>query len=591
MIRRHHSHRRISSQRGVLLVEILLAVAIFGMISLVVISAFTYGREGTSIAGDNSRAAEVASTAVEAVQNIAQSSYSNLSSYTNGTTYYLNASSTQWTISTTPTTINGIYTPSLVFSNGPGTSRQVTINVGWKANAQRNGLITTTTYLSNWQTATAATIKTGLLVYANGGTTTSLITYRQLQSNGLWTSPLPLPSVGAANRVARSVKLYSAQTGTKKVVIARFADGTKQYVYGFPWTGTAWVTPQLLASWTSNTALDSGNFSGTYLANGTFITTYNDNSNKPKYNSFDGTSWSAQGSLPAITADTTDTPTSMVIKARPGTNEAMLALLGNDYESLSSYYSNGAFAPFTLMASNNNSNSTHDVDFDWSKASGGIYGLMVYTLGNGQRTPTIRIFTADNLGSGTWGTEMKSTDQPAGSIVISVAVSGQPSGSPNFLVCDKDNSSHQRIYCYTATPTSISVPTNPILAPSTAPGGQQTMDLGFEDQVGSTGLAGYADGTSNAGIKRWLSATNTWDANPISTPPAASATDKTRLIPEPGLNDAMLLQIDSQNNLYSIMYNGNSSAYYTTPTGYSWTIHNANGPSVGAKWFDFGWDN
>ena len=39
------------------------------------------------------------------------------------------------------------------------------------------------------------------------------------------------------------------------------------------------------------------------------------------------------------------------------------------------------------------------------------------------------------------------------------------------------------------------------------------------------------------------------------------------------------------------MYDGTNHAYYTTPTGYAWTIHNANGPSVNAKWFDFGWDN
>jgi hypothetical protein len=77
----------------------------------------------------------------------------------------------------------------------------------------------------------------------------------------------------------------------------------------------------------------------------------------------------------------------------------------------------------------------------------------------------------------------------------------------------------------------------------------------------------------------------------LATPSAAAYIAKTRLIPEPGLNDAMLLQIDSQNNLYSIMYDGTNHAYYTTPTGYAWTIHNANGPSVNAKWFDFGWDN
>ena len=117
------------------------------------------------------------------------------------------------------------------------------------------------------------------------------------------------------------------------------------------------------------------------------------------------------------------------------------------------------------------------------------------------------------------------------------------------------------------------------------------MELGFEDQVGNIGLAGYADGSTSAKLKRFLSTSNSWDATPLAAPNAAADIGKTRLIPEPGLNDAMLLQIDDQNNLYSIMYDGKNNQFYTAPTGYAWTIHNANGPSIGAEWFDFGWDN
>ena len=582
---------KILDAKGVLLIEIVLAVTIFGVVALIVLSAFTYGRESTSTAGDNSRGAQVANTAVEALHNMAQSSYTNLNSYTNGTTYYLNIAGNQWALSPTPTTVNTIYTPTVVFANGPGTSRQATVTVTWKQNAQRNGTITTTTYLTNWQTATSATIKTGLLVYANGGTTASLISFRLLQSNGLWTSPLPLPSVGANNRVARSVKLYPAQTGNQKVVIARFFNGTTQYIYGFPWTGTAWGTPQLLSSWNSNAALDSGNFSGTYLANGTFMVVYSDNTNRPKYNTYNGTTWSAQGQLGTISGSSTDSPTSMIIQARPGTNEVMLALLGENYQTLTSYYANNAWSAYTSQAVNGTSNGTHNVDFAWSEAAGGTYGALVYTRGSTDRTPSVRVFTANGSGSGSWGSVLTSTNQPTGSIVLSVAIAGQKSGSANFIVCDKDGVNPPKVYCYTATPTSISNPINPLLASPTASGGQQSMELGFEDQIGTTGLSAHADGTSSTKLKRWLSGTNTWDATPLAAPNATSAIGKTKLIPEPGLNDSMVLAIDGQNNLYSIMHNGNTNLFYTTPTGYNWTIHNANGPSTAAKWFDFGWDN
>ncbi|MEO5627329.1 MAG: type II secretion system protein [Candidatus Saccharimonadales bacterium] len=579
------------SQSGVLLVEILLAVGVFGLITLIVLSAFTYGRESTAIAGDNSRAAQVANSTVEALQNIAQSSYANLNNYNNGTTYYLNTSGNQWGVTTTPTTLNGIYTPSFVFSNGPNNSRQVTITVDWKANAQRQGKITSTTYLSNWQTGSNATIKTGLLVYANGGTTTSLINYRLLQPNGLWTTPLALPSVGASNRVARSVKLYSAQTGNAKVVIARFFNGSTQYIYGFPWNGSSWGTPQLLDNWNSSAALDSGNFSGTYLANGTFMAVYSDNTNRPKFNTYTGGVWSAQGQFNTISNNSSDTPTSMIVHARPGTNEAMVAMLGENYDTMTSYYNNGSWTPFTVHATNGTTNGTHNVDFDWSAANGANQGALVFTRGSSDRTPSVQIFTADGSGSGTWGNTMTGSNQPAGSIVTSLAVAGQLSGSAKFMVCDKDSATVQKIYCYTADQNGVTTPTNPILANATAAGGAQTMELGFEDQIGTIGLSAYSDDTTSGKLKRFTSSTNTWDASPLAAPVAANDIAKTRIIPEPGLNDAMVLQIDSRNNLYTIMYKGDGHVFYTTPTGYSWTIHNANGPSVGAKWFDFGWDN
>lgn len=578
-----------SSEAGVLLVEILLAVGVFGMITLVVLSAFIYGRESTSQAGDNSRAAQVANTTVEALRNIAESSYSSLGNYANGTTYYLSTSGNQWGISTTPTTLNTIYTPSFVFSNGPNNSRQVTVTVNWPKRQNQQGSVTTTTYLSNWQVATSATVKTGLLVYANGGTTTSLINYRLLQPNGVWTTPLALPSVGASNRVARSVKLYSSQTGTAKVVMARFFNGSTQYLYAFPWNGANWGTPQLLDSWNSNAGLDSGNFSGTFLANGTFMAIYSDNTNRPKFNTLTGSTWSAQGQLNTVSSDSSDTPTSMYVQARPGSNEAMVAMLTSDADTLTSYY-NGSWSGYTTHATTGTSSGTHNVDFAWSEANN-TQGALVYTRGSSDRTPTIRIFTANGSGSGSWGSAMTGPNQPFGSIVISVAIAAQPKNSPNFIFCDKDSASVQKIYCYTATTSGVTTPTNSLVASNTADGGAQTMELGFEDQVGTIGLNAYSDDSTSGKLKRFTSSSNTWDASPLATPVTAVPIVKTRLLPEPGLNDAMMLQIDSQNNLYSIMYRGDGHAFYTTPAGYSWTIHNANGPSVGAKWFDFGWDN
>ncbi|HLC91892.1 MAG TPA: hypothetical protein VJC09_02470 [Candidatus Saccharimonadales bacterium] len=140
---------------GLLLVEILLAVAIMSLMSLVILSSLIYGRESTAIAGDRTRAVEIANAAVAAVQNIAHDSYSNLSAYSDGTDYYLDISASQWQISTSVTSINTIYTPKIVFSGGPNGSRQAVISVSWQQTSDRIGTISITTYFTDWQADTA----------------------------------------------------------------------------------------------------------------------------------------------------------------------------------------------------------------------------------------------------------------------------------------------------------------------------------------------------------------------------------------------------------------------------------------------------
>src|SRR5690606_8634125 len=108
-------------------IEIILTIAVFGALSLAVLSAFVYGRDSGTFANDRSRAAQIANEAIEAVRNIASSSYSNLASYSNGSNYYLLSVGNQWNLITTPQTIDGKFTRRVVFSDGPNGSRKVTV--------------------------------------------------------------------------------------------------------------------------------------------------------------------------------------------------------------------------------------------------------------------------------------------------------------------------------------------------------------------------------------------------------------------------------------------------------------------------------
>jgi len=65
-------------QAGFSVVEVLLAITVFGFLATGLIGAVVYGRASTADAGDSARAAMIAEEGIEATKNIAAASYSNL---------------------------------------------------------------------------------------------------------------------------------------------------------------------------------------------------------------------------------------------------------------------------------------------------------------------------------------------------------------------------------------------------------------------------------------------------------------------------------------------------------------------------------
>ncbi len=580
-------------QSGFSLVELVLAIGIFALIGSIIIGAFIYGRQATQQAGDRNRAAELNSESLEVVRNIANPNYSNLSSYVNGTTYYITVSGSQWQLTTTPTAIDN-FTRTVVFADGPNGSRQATVSVSWKISQVRNGNVSAITYFANWRQPTAPANKSGLFVYANGGTTTDTLTYRQLLNDGTWTSPSNMPDIDASttNRVARSVKLYSAKTGSAKMVLSRHFNGTTQYLYGTWWNGTAWGTPTLLAQWNSTTYLDVGNFSGDYTADGSFLAVYSDGSNTPKSRIFNGTTWGGSTSLGAL-GSSSNFPTNVVVKARPQTNEVMAAFLDFNFDTNSNYYSNGQWQGYVQHAVNSIGNNSKQIDFAWSPVDP-TTGVLLHTSTPNDRSLRVRTFTANGTGNGSWNPVSNASNQPPGSVIGSLALGSRPTVASDFVACDKDQNTPPAIYCYKFSPgpSGFEDPANKLITTSTATGLQITFDLDYKALTTNIGMVAYSDGTSSAKLKLYDSAANSWSASPvISLPNASSIIQKTSIVSRPNTDEAMIVVADSSRNLYSVVVNGTNNTLYSSPSGKAWTTHNTSGPSNNAVWFDFGWDN
>jgi Tfp pilus assembly protein PilV len=133
-----------SNQRGFSPVELLLAVAIFGLISVGVIGALVYGRESTAEAGNRARATLLAEEALEAVRNVRDASYASLADGT----YGLSNASGSWVLSGSSDTTD-IYSRSVTISSGGTNRKNITSTVSWPQ-ASGTGSVTVNARLTNW---------------------------------------------------------------------------------------------------------------------------------------------------------------------------------------------------------------------------------------------------------------------------------------------------------------------------------------------------------------------------------------------------------------------------------------------------------
>jgi hypothetical protein len=139
----------INRQSGFSIVEILLAVAVFGLLVTSLIGAIVYGQTSAAGAGDRGRAVFLAEEGVEATRNIATAAYANLADGT----YGLTQSANQWVLSGTSDT-SGIYTRQVVIATAATNRKSITSTVTWVRPGGSTNSVSVTSRLANWAAAT-----------------------------------------------------------------------------------------------------------------------------------------------------------------------------------------------------------------------------------------------------------------------------------------------------------------------------------------------------------------------------------------------------------------------------------------------------
>jgi len=332
---------------------------------------------------------------------------------------------------------------------------KITATTSWNFNSARTDSVQLTKYLTNWKSK-----KGGMIIYGNGGTTTDAVQYRTFDASAnTWSTAATAFDVdpGTTNKALRTVRLYSSTTRNEKIAISRHYNGTAQFIYATVWNGTSWGTPTQLSTWTATTFLDVLNYDGAYLNDGTFMAIYSDNTIIPKYRIWNGTSWSAQSSL--TTLGTSQIPSYIVAKARPGTNEVMAAFFTQGSGStagntITQYWSGSAWSAITTHATAAPLNTKRMVDFAWSQNTP-TTGALVYADSATDKNLTTRLFVADGIGGGSWGTAVNAGTAQTNSLGP-LTIIGRP-GANEFQACNKDAGTTPTIICqkiiFSGTPT------------------------------------------------------------------------------------------------------------------------------------------
>ncbi|TSC82070.1 MAG: hypothetical protein G01um101420_600 [Parcubacteria group bacterium Gr01-1014_20] len=573
----------VSKKAGFSLIEVILASAIFALLITAIVGGIIYGRESTAVSGSRARAIAFAEEGIEATRNLRDQNFGNLTDGTHGLTVSLG----QWFFSGV-SDVRDVFTRQIEIGTLNENTKNITSTVTWQQTPSRVGRIVLSSRLTNWRVPKP---RGGMLVYGDGGTTQDFIRYKTIDPTGTWSGASLAADVDSAttNKSLRAIRVYSSATRNEKVMLSRHLAGTNgQTIYAQVYDGLSWGNVVLLSSWTSNTFTDVENFSGTYLENGDFMVVYSDNTAIPKFRIWNGSSWLSQASLPGVGG----TPVFIVTKNRPGTNEVAAAFFDSGSDTNTLYFNGGAYltpnwTSLTEHATTAPFNNRKLIDFTWSQ-SNPLKGMLIYGSGAGDQTINARVWTANGAGGGSWSSTVNSPI--IGASLSSLAISGR-AVADEFIACKKDSAGTPDINCFRNNIGNVwSNPGSQTITTVSDAGLQRSFDIAYEPALGGLGLIVYSDNTSVPKLKKYNPVSNSWDAAPTSLSTLGGSLETVKLIPHPDTDDITILLTDTNQDSYSLVWDGLLDSIYSTPAGKAFTSHGVSGPTDTNFWIDFAWD-
>ena len=596
------------------LMEIVLATALFAIFSFGVVTIVISGLRSNQIANEQAVANQYASEGIEAVRSIKKQSFSSLANTAatglvqQGGLWAFSGANNVFDKYTRAISVEPVYRDAagnIVSSGGTldPNIKKVTSTVNWTVSGNKQDSAVFSTYLSDFSVVISPSVKTGMLVYGTGGTTSDAYSYRTIDvTTEEWSDPLSMPDIDSSttNKALRMVKVYASPASSsrkEKMIVSRHSDGADQFIYAqvYDSATAAFVgAPTQLSKITGNSNLFQQNFDGTYLENGDFMAVYAENANTPRSRIWNGSSWADSFSMHTIGG----IPNWIAIRNRPGTNEVMAAFFTQNNKTSTEYFNGNTYETSNWTNSVNHSSAAPSnyhqlIDFAWSP-NDPTKGALVYASGSYDRSVTAKIWTADGAGAGSWSSAVNSAEQSS-YYVADLRVIGQP-GANKFLACDEDFSSNPRIYCYDLDFTpAFSTPANNLIVGASDSGRQRAYDLAFPVTSGEIGLNVYSDETNVAKLKKYTAGSLSWDNSATAAGTLSGILKTVTLKNDPLSNDIIAIMADANRNIYTRVWNGEGNQFHTAPAWKSFIHQGARGSGEAFDdreyWFDFAWDN
>lgn len=586
-----------TNKKSFSLVELVIALGVFTIIATAGAGFLTTTYKVTTTSDQNSKAREIVNEGIEVTKFIKRQNWTNL---TNGN-WGIQNSGSNWAFIANQDVVGGKYTRRITISDvyreedssiavaGSPTaeldqfSKNVVVNVSWVNAANITKNLSESFLITNWEREVPGGGK-GMLVYADYSGSDDIIKYKFLKDDNTWSSQFTIPDAGVpANRDTRRIELYSNPIRDEYILVTKHTEDG-QFIYAHVWNGTNWVNPIELVGYGDNTNPNTRNYDGTYLSDGRFLVVYDDFTQTPKYRIWNGTSWSSQGSTGSL--GLLGYPVWMEVDARPGSNRAIFVVKDYLQRTITFTWNGTGWTNQTSHVSTGSPSPEESISLEWNGRTNTRLALM-FNEDETDSNPNIRLWNDSNS---TWGSSVENISIGNTTRIFEITSSRT---RDLFLGCAK--TTNRTINCLTSnfTPTWAN---NLQIANRTHSNSERSFSTAFENN-GNRALVVYSNGSNDAALRipkyrTFNAANNTWSSESSLSalgPDASYALNTVRVIPSDDSNQILVLMGDGTKRVHSVVWNGDSGSFYTTPSGFAQTMHGIYGSYTNDFWYAFAW--